>query len=320
VAPAPNPEALRPVLIEVAHADSRGFFYYRLTSANYDSLYSLLYLQAATADRTTIDPPALCELFRLSGAEGRELASTFWALDLSWNPHDYWIRLQQIREYSPHAYEEHCGAITYADRNLFACPVWAGASGKQSADANKLAWFISRLERARERNAPSGQHEECREQAAYALHALFERLPHDLRLRVYRGPKQKFRILSEPLDVGDRLRDWTSAALVNAELVADPIGDPNPLVRKHATAWYGAVWPERNARSALLRGLQDHEPDIRALAGETLASVVEPDDAEAIRALRQLLETDKDHPVVREWLVDTLRSRGLLNHPGTETH
>lgn len=318
--PLTEPEKLVPVLIEVAHADSRGFYYYRLESPNYASLYRFLYLQAATASRTTIDPPALCELMELSGGEGRELASALWALDPSWEPNDYWIRLPQVDQYSPHLYEEHCGVVRYGSREVFGCPIRGSASGAQSPEANKIAWFLQRLDRTRERNTAEANEDQCKEEAAAALRNLSARFPDNLVLRVYRGPKQKFPELNRPLNVGERLKEWTAAALVNAELVGNPIAHTDPLIRKHAVEWYLQVWPEHEARSALLKALRDPEADIRALGATGLASVMEPDDIEAIRAVRQLLVTDKDHPMVRESLVDTLRSRGLLSDPGIEAH
>lgn len=288
-----------PVTIEIAYSTVDAFFYYRLQTPRYDSTFRLLYLQTTTEERTALEPPFLLQEFEVSGTEGRTLTQAFSGLGLSWDADQYWYRPTQ-EELRARDVAVPCGAIRYNERTLLACPVEAWASARQSPDANRLAWFIERLEVTRVKKTPSNEARRTRERLTGALLELFQRLPPHLVVAVRRDSGTD----NATVDIGATLRWSVAGALVYGGFLTDPLRSPQPEIRRRAVGWY-STRSAGEARAALLRALSDEDPEVRASAASLLAPELGPNDQEALKVLREFINSEKD-PQVRKMIIDLL--------------
>ena len=238
-------------------------------------------------------------VFNLPESAGRELTAAFLGLDVSWNPTDYWFR---VPEHFAELPLEHlaCGMVAFGAHQLLACPVSSIASARQSTQANNLAWFVELLELTRYRFSQS-RRSAAAEESKNMLLGLLENIGGGHEVEVGRdGPGT-----GRQIPVGLILRTAVAQALVYGGLLDVPISRPEFEIRQAAAEWYAERLPQEDARRALLQALGDGDSRIRAAAATALAAEVARNDSATIRAIRDVLQRERD-PFVRQVIQELL--------------
>ncbi|MGE0520597.1 MAG: HEAT repeat domain-containing protein [Candidatus Binatia bacterium] len=301
----PGPESERaasirtgPIKIDVAYAQQGNLYYYSLTAANYESQFSLQYAEYLRRPQSG-EARTQFLVFNLPGSAGRELADAFVGLELSWNPGDYWFRVPENFAELP---LEHipCGVVAFNAQQLLGCPISPMASARHSTQANRLAWFIERLELTRYRFRES-RHEATAEHSKVMLVRLFESIDGGQDVEVGKDRPSSHR----RIPVGLILRTSVAEALVYGGLLEAPMSRPEVEIRRPATEWYAERLPQEDARRALLQALVDRDSHVRAAAAIALAANVAQNDSATIEAIRAVLQREPD-PLVRQVIQNLL--------------
>jgi hypothetical protein len=136
------------VRIEILYADQGIVHWFLLTATSYQSNYTLTFFESVHPRAKSKVRPVI-ESINVPGSTGRLLVESFQGLQLSWDVTDYWFRAPPEFEAVPDEFLS-CGLLRAPNHRLIACPISPIASGRQSPEANKLAWFVQLLNLTRE--------------------------------------------------------------------------------------------------------------------------------------------------------------------------
>lgn len=288
-----------PISIDVVYANEGNLHFYSLTSADYQSQFTLHYYEYLRRPQPG-EARTQFLVFNLTGSVGRQLTRAFVGLRLSWNPRDYEWR--DLPEHFGALPEDHapCGLVAFGKEQLLACPVSGWASAKQSAQANNLAWFIQLLDSTRYRS-DDRKNLALRDESRDALLGLLQRIPSGREVEVV----QRGAAVGHQIPVGSMLRGVVAEALVHGGLLDAPMAHPESEIRQAAVEWNRDRLPREDARRVLLHALNDGDSRIRAAAATALAADVAQNDSATIEALRGVLQREPD-PFVRQVIQELL--------------
>ena len=292
--------------IEVIYEHNRDFDYYSLWAPNEQAATVIRHF--SYRDRAG-DGRVGFAAVQFSSTAG--LVGQFDALKLSTNSDDYWITLSEGELPRPADSSNPCGMVVSDAGRLLACPIAPSPSIYLSDHANRIAWFLMRLELEVLRSA-SRQRPLPKVQARDRLLHLLEEVPRDAVVVDVRGVPSP-----SPRRVGWILRDTLSRGLVEAKLVKEPLSSSYPPeIRMAAVRFYSrGLYAEKPLMEESWRGLVaaflDSEEDVRTEAANSVSRILLQTGVGAARieVIRRALASPEIAPRVKQIVEDALQAR-----------
>jgi len=300
--------------IEIMYEHNRDFDYYSLWEPNEQAatvIWHLSYHGGAGGGDDGFVAAQFSSTARLVGQ--------FEALDLSNNGDDYWITLSEEDLPLPTHSSNPCGMVVWNPGRVLACPIAPSPSIYLSDHANRIAWFLMRLElevlRTASRQKPIPQ-DQVR---GRLLHMLGE-VPRDALVVDVRGVPSP-----RPRRVGWILRDTLSRVLVEAQLVKEPLSSGNASeIRMAGVRFYSHGVYEGSSRMeeswrGLLKAFRDTDDDVRREAAKSVSRALIQTDVppKRIEVIRRALANPGLDPRVKRIVEDALPARRTS---GAEDH
>ncbi len=279
-------DLLKPIDIKVAFSSDSEVEYYELRAPNQMSQFELYYFKgSARIEAERSDIPASFVVLLLSGTAGRHLVQSFADIGVSADTRDYWNRVPDRLVESSHDGTT-CGVVLAGAHRVVGCPIGPVAKKSQSADSNRVAWFIRTLELIRFQ-----ADDKFRLGSSKHFGKLLAQLISEI--------DNVSRFSTDAADSAARLRWNIARAGVFSGAIDNPVEHEDRDVRRAAVEVLSGGMPSVVSREGLLTLLSDSEIQVRAAAAYALSLTMKRDDVEVIRALRRVLSGGDLAPPIR---------------------